>query len=119
MLNVGQVQEKKVKKVCDLNMDLSRAMGNGPVVSSSISASSKSCMANGGCDERSSGYSSIDTSLPSGGLSSLRLPMVVVLSLIFLFFWHHMVLELRNNLAWQLLKAWHCCRASSLYGLLL
>ncbi|KAM4121488.1 hypothetical protein ACB094_01G009400 [Castanea mollissima] len=72
-----KVQEKKVKKVCDLNMDLSRAMGNGPVVSSSISASSKSCMANGGCDERSSGYSSIDTSLPSGGLSSLRLPMVV------------------------------------------
>ncbi|XP_075640376.1 uncharacterized protein LOC142612141 [Castanea sativa] len=37
-----KVQEKKVKKVCDLNMDLSRAMGNGPVVSSSISTSSKS-----------------------------------------------------------------------------
>ncbi|KAM3744597.1 hypothetical protein ACB098_06G064700 [Castanea mollissima] len=71
-----KVQEKKVEKVCDLNMDLSRAMRNGPAVSSSISASSKSCMANGGCDERSSGYSSIDTSLPSGGLSSLQLPMV-------------------------------------------
>ena len=97
--NVGQVQEKKVKKVCDLNMDLSRAMGNGPVVSSSISASSKSCMANGGCDERSSGYSSIDTSLPSGGLSSLRLPMVVVLNLIFLFsgiiwFWSSEIISL-------------------------
>jgi hypothetical protein len=96
--NVGQVQEKKVKKVCDLNMDLSRSVGNGPVVCSSISASSKPCMANGGCDERPFGYSSIDTSLPSGGLPSLRLPMVVVFNLI-LIFWHPMVLELRNNFA--------------------
>jgi serine/threonine-protein phosphatase 2A regulatory subunit B len=72
-----KVQEKKVKKVCDMNMDLSRSVGNGPVVCSSISASSKPCMANGGCDERPFGYSSIDTSLPSGGLPSLRLPMVV------------------------------------------
>lgn len=71
-----KVQEKKVKKVCDMNMDLSRSVGNGPVVCSSISASSKPCMANGGCDERPFGYSSIDTSLPSGGLPSLRLPMV-------------------------------------------
>ncbi|GMY28848.1 serine/threonine protein phosphatase 2A 55 kDa regulatory subunit B beta isoform-like isoform X2 [Fagus crenata] len=71
-----KVQEKKVKKVCDMNMDLSRSVGNGPVVCSSISGSSKPCMANGGCDERPFGYSSIDTSLPSGGLPSLRLPMV-------------------------------------------
>ncbi|XP_062157910.1 serine/threonine protein phosphatase 2A 55 kDa regulatory subunit B beta isoform-like isoform X1 [Alnus glutinosa] len=72
-----KVQEKKVKKVCDFNVDLSRAMGNGPVVCSRISASSKQCMENGGCNERPFGYSSIDASLPSGGVAPLRLPVVV------------------------------------------
>ncbi|KAB1219742.1 Serine/threonine protein phosphatase 2A 55 kDa regulatory subunit B beta isoform [Morella rubra] len=71
-----KVQEKKVKKVCDLNVDLSRAMGNGRVVCSSTSTSSKPCMENGGCNEGPFGHSSIDTILPSGGVPSLHLPVV-------------------------------------------
>ncbi|MBA0694042.1 hypothetical protein Goari_004375, partial [Gossypium aridum] len=66
-----KVQEKQVKKVCDLNVDSTKAMGNDPIVGSSISTSSKQYTANGGC-------TSNDFSLLSGGLPSLRLPMVVV-----------------------------------------
>ncbi|MBA0810561.1 hypothetical protein Gohar_002543 [Gossypium harknessii] len=67
-----KVQEKQVKKVCDLNVDSTKAMGNDPIVGSSISTSSKQYMANGGC-------TSNDFSLLSGGLPSLRLPMVTTL----------------------------------------
>ncbi|MBA0568252.1 hypothetical protein Golob_005758, partial [Gossypium lobatum] len=67
-----KVQEKQVKKVCDLNVDSTKAMGNDPIVGSSISTSSKQYTANGGC-------TSNDISLLSGGLPSLRLPMVTTL----------------------------------------
>ncbi|KAG6674402.1 hypothetical protein I3842_15G039400 [Carya illinoinensis] len=70
-----KVQEKKVKKVCDLNGDLSGAIGNGPVVCSSTSTSSKPCMENGGCNGNPFSYSSNNTSLPAGGIPSLRLPV--------------------------------------------
>ncbi|KAL9247409.1 hypothetical protein vseg_020844 [Gypsophila vaccaria] len=50
-----KVQEKKVKKISDMNMDANKAAGNGRVV-------------NGG-------YS--DLLLPPGGISSLHLPVVV------------------------------------------
>ncbi|XP_040998446.1 serine/threonine protein phosphatase 2A 55 kDa regulatory subunit B beta isoform-like isoform X4 [Juglans microcarpa x Juglans regia] len=71
-----KIQEKKVKKICDFYVDLSRAMGNGPVVCSSMSTSSKPCMENGGCNESPFDYTSIETSLPSGGIPSLCLPVV-------------------------------------------
>ncbi|KAA3486571.1 Serine/threonine phosphatase 2A 55 kDa regulatory subunit B beta-like protein [Gossypium australe] len=64
-----KVQEKKVKKVCDMNVDSSKAMGNGPIVDSSISTSSKQFIENGGCIRN-------DFSFPTGGFPSLRLPVV-------------------------------------------
>lgn len=82
----GQVQEKKVKKVCEMNLDPSKAMGNGPVVSC-VSTSSKQCHANGGCKERTISYPNNDTLFPSGGFSSLKLPTVVVFRLSFFFFY--------------------------------
>ncbi|XVE70943.1 hypothetical protein DITRI_Ditri10aG0110200 [Diplodiscus trichospermus] len=65
-----KVQEKKVKKVCNLNLDSTKAMGNGPIVGSSIPTSSKQCISNGG-------YTCNDFSFPIGGFPSLHLPVVV------------------------------------------
>ncbi|KAB2027614.1 hypothetical protein ES319_D05G044200v1 [Gossypium barbadense] len=67
-----KVQEKKVKKVCDMNVDSSKAMGNGPIVDSSISTSSKQFIENGGCMRN-------DFSFPTGGFPSLHLPVVTSL----------------------------------------
>ncbi|GAV88855.1 hypothetical protein CFOL_v3_32276 [Cephalotus follicularis] len=66
-----KVNEKKVKKVYEMNVDSEKAMGNGPVVGTSISVNSKAHVANGGCTERSHKI------VPDGGVASLRLPMVV------------------------------------------
>ncbi|KAF3447512.1 hypothetical protein FNV43_RR12698 [Rhamnella rubrinervis] len=71
-----KVQEKKVKKVCDVNVDPSKAVGNGPVAGCT-SSSSKLYLANGGCKERPISYLSNDTSFPSAGFPSLHLPVVV------------------------------------------
>ncbi|CBI35975.3 unnamed protein product, partial [Vitis vinifera] len=51
-----KVQEKKVKKISDMNLDPSKAVGNG---------------------NRSYSYLSNDFSFPPGGIPSLRLPTVV------------------------------------------
>ncbi|KAL4332589.1 hypothetical protein GQ457_07G045040 [Hibiscus cannabinus] len=64
-----KVQEKQVKKVCDMNVDSTKAMGNGSIVGSSISTSSKQYIENGGCI-------SSDFSFPTAGFPSLRLPVV-------------------------------------------
>lgn len=77
-----QVQEKKVKKISDMNLDPLKAVGNGSVASSSNSTSSKPYLANGGSPDRSYGYLN-DFSFPQGGIPSLRLPTVVVLNLIY------------------------------------
>ena len=77
-----QVQEKKVKKISDMNLDPSKAVGNGSVASSSNSTSPKPYLANGGSPDRSYSYLSNDFSFPPGGIPSLRLPTVVVLNLI-------------------------------------
>ncbi|KAJ4717926.1 Serine/threonine-protein phosphatase 2A 55 kDa regulatory subunit B [Melia azedarach] len=69
-----KVQEKKVKKVSDMNLDPSKAIGNGNVASSSNVVSPKSYLANG--LDRSFSYSSNEFSFPPGGISSLRLPTV-------------------------------------------
>ncbi|KAJ4717925.1 Serine/threonine-protein phosphatase 2A 55 kDa regulatory subunit B [Melia azedarach] len=73
-----KVQEKKVKKVSDMNLDPSKAIGNGNVASSSNVVSPKSYLANG--LDRSFSYSSNEFSFPPGGISSLRLPTVVTCS---------------------------------------
>lgn len=59
-----------------MNLDPSKAVGNGNVASSSNVVSPKSYLANG--LDRSFSYSSNEFSFPPGGISSLRLPTVVV-----------------------------------------
>uniref|UniRef100_A0A5B7AC45 Serine/threonine-protein phosphatase 2A 55 kDa regulatory subunit B n=2 Tax=Davidia involucrata TaxID=16924 RepID=A0A5B7AC45_DAVIN len=72
-----KVQEKKVKKVCDVNVDPSKSTANGTVARSNISTSFKPYIANGGCINKPFGYLSNDFSFPPGGISSLHLPVVV------------------------------------------
>ncbi|XP_057459514.1 serine/threonine protein phosphatase 2A 55 kDa regulatory subunit B beta isoform-like isoform X3 [Actinidia eriantha] len=72
-----KVQEKKVKKISDMNMDASKAVGNGGVASSSISSSPRPYVANGGYPDKSHNYMSNDFSFSPGVAQSLRLPVVV------------------------------------------
>ncbi|KAM7255873.1 hypothetical protein ACFE04_011614 [Oxalis oulophora] len=62
-----KVHEKKVKKICDMNVDQVKAVGNGSV----SSTSSRTCIPNGGGAEKSS-----DKSISSSAVASLRLPTV-------------------------------------------
>ncbi|KAF7814164.1 serine/threonine protein phosphatase 2A 55 kDa regulatory subunit B beta isoform isoform X2 [Senna tora] len=74
-----KVQEKKVKKISEMNVDPLKAMGNGcvgSVASSSNSSSSRPYLANGGSADKSYSYLSNDFSFPPGGIPSLRLPVV-------------------------------------------
>ncbi|KAF5199570.1 Serine/threonine protein phosphatase 2A regulatory subunit B beta isoform [Thalictrum thalictroides] len=71
-----KVQEKKVKKICDMNVDPSKAGVNGSIASSSMSTTPKPHIANGGLPERSYMYSSSDIKIPPGGIPSLHLPVV-------------------------------------------
>ncbi|KAK2983831.1 hypothetical protein RJ640_008507 [Escallonia rubra] len=73
------VQEKKVKKISEMNVDPSKAVGNGSFSSSSISSSLKSSLSNGGYSDRSCTLLNNDLSLPPGGISSLRLPVTCTL----------------------------------------
>ncbi|KAE9621405.1 putative transcription factor WD40-like family [Lupinus albus] len=75
-----KVQEKKVKKISEMNVDPSKAMGNGSIASSSSSGNSRTHLANGGSLDRSYSFLSNDFSFPPGGIPSLRLPSVVVVS---------------------------------------
>ncbi|KAG6782081.1 hypothetical protein POTOM_011469 [Populus tomentosa] len=70
-----KVQEKKVKKISEMNVDPSKAIGNGSIASSSNSSIGKQYLANGG-DKYD--LPSNDFSIPPGGFPSLRLPVVVV-----------------------------------------
>ncbi|XP_057976933.1 serine/threonine protein phosphatase 2A 55 kDa regulatory subunit B beta isoform isoform X1 [Malania oleifera] len=72
-----KVQEKKVKKISEMNVDPSKSVGNGSVSSSSVSTSPRAHLANGGCPDRSYSYLSNDFAFPTGGVQSLRLPVVV------------------------------------------
>ncbi|KAL1298278.1 hypothetical protein HN51_042653 [Arachis hypogaea] len=69
-----KVQEKKIKKISEMNVDPSKAMGNGSIGSSS---SSRAYLANGGAPDRSHNNLSNDYSFPPGGIPSLKLPVVV------------------------------------------
>ena len=68
-----------------MNLDPSKAVGNGSIASSSTSSSPKPCLANGGSPDRSYNHLGNDFSFPPGGLPSLCLPVVVVLYTIILF----------------------------------
>ncbi|CAI0462145.1 unnamed protein product [Linum tenue] len=61
-----KVQEKKVKKISEMNVDPSKA-----------SSAPKPYLANGGCTDRLHNSSGNDFSIPAGGFPSLRLPVVV------------------------------------------
>ncbi|XP_047311056.1 serine/threonine protein phosphatase 2A 55 kDa regulatory subunit B beta isoform-like [Impatiens glandulifera] len=71
-----KVQEKKVKKISEMNVDPSTTVGNSNVASSSISSAPKPHLANGGCIDKSYNNLSSDSSIPQGGVPSLRLPVV-------------------------------------------
>nr|POF06609.1 serine/threonine protein phosphatase 2a 55 kda regulatory subunit b alpha isoform [Quercus suber] len=77
-IEMDTVQEKKIKKISDMNLDSSKAVGNCSVASSSNSLSPRPYIANGGCPYRSYSSLSNELSFPPGGIPSLRLPMVVV-----------------------------------------
>lgn len=73
-----QVQEKKIKKLSEMNVDPSKAMGNGCVASSSNSNNPKEYIANGGSLDNSCNHISDGFTFPSGGISSLRFPVVLI-----------------------------------------
>ncbi|GMH16009.1 hypothetical protein Nepgr_017850 [Nepenthes gracilis] len=71
-----KVQEKKVKKITDINVDPSKAVGNGCIASSSDSSCHKPYRANGGYADRVYNGLSNDFTFPPGGIPSLHLPVV-------------------------------------------
>ncbi|KAM7507546.1 hypothetical protein LguiA_017999 [Lonicera macranthoides] len=71
-----KVQEKKVKKVCEMNVDHPKSFGNGTIGGSSVSANSKRHIVNGGCIDKPFNYSSNELQSPPGGISSIHLPVV-------------------------------------------
>ncbi|XP_042048233.1 serine/threonine protein phosphatase 2A 55 kDa regulatory subunit B beta isoform-like [Salvia splendens] len=71
-----KVQEKKVKKISDMNADTFKGSGNGSIASSSVSSGPKQGVANGSYPDRSNNSLGKDLSFPPGGISSLRLPVV-------------------------------------------
>ncbi|XP_068647255.1 serine/threonine protein phosphatase 2A 55 kDa regulatory subunit B beta isoform-like isoform X1 [Aristolochia californica] len=70
-----KVQEKKVKRISEMNLDPSQIVGDGNIAGSSAVGSSKTFLPNGGCLERP--YNCNDLSFPPGGIPSLHLPVVV------------------------------------------
>ncbi|GMQ10138.1 hypothetical protein CsSME_00053262 [Camellia sinensis var. sinensis] len=75
---VACVQEKKVKKISDMNIDPFKAVGNGGVTSSSGSSTPTPYLANGENADKSYHSLSNDFSFPPRGISSLYLPAVVL-----------------------------------------
>ncbi|KAI3525004.1 hypothetical protein L1887_03675 [Cichorium endivia] len=73
-----KVQEKKVKKIANMNMDLSKIVGKTNVASSSISSNTNSHIANGGSKDNNKSSTNLinDFKFPPGGIPSLRLPVV-------------------------------------------
>ncbi|KAL3639745.1 Serine/threonine protein phosphatase 2A 55 kDa regulatory subunit B beta isoform [Castilleja foliolosa] len=72
-----KVQEKKVKKISEINVDPSKGVGNVGIASSSVSSSPKPLLANGDCSVvQSYNSSSNDLSFSARGIPSLRLPVV-------------------------------------------
>lgn len=107
MLECGQVQEKKVKKISDMNMDRSQVAGNGVIAGSSVSTAPEVGLPNGRCSDRPYNYSSSDFVFPPGGVPSLRLPVVVVLTLVYWFCWFRIVL-VWNSWEFSVHPIYHC-----------
>lgn len=84
-----------------MNVDPSKAVGNGNVASSSVSPSAKQYLANGSYPDRSYNLLNNDLTFPPGGIPSLRLPVVVVL--------HSDVLILCCMILEKQIKASICC----------
>lgn len=76
-----------MKRISEMNMDDSQAVGNGSIASSSAT-SPRAFLPNGGCSERPHNYPSSDFSFPPEGFPSLHLPVVVVLIPIYLMHIH-------------------------------
>ncbi|KAG0499870.1 hypothetical protein HPP92_004561 [Vanilla planifolia] len=70
-----KVQEKKVKRISEMNVDPSHAAVNGNIPSSNT-GSPRVCLPNGWCSERPYKYLSNDFNFPPGGFPSLHLPVV-------------------------------------------
>ncbi|KAI7979811.1 hypothetical protein LOK49_Contig242G00003 [Camellia lanceoleosa] len=75
-LRQSKVQEKKVKKIFDMNINPFKAVGNGGVTSSSGSSTPTPYLANGENADKSYHSLSNDFSFPPRGISSLYLPAV-------------------------------------------
>ncbi|GAA0143684.1 protein phosphatase [Lithospermum erythrorhizon] len=73
-----KVQEKKIKKISEMNVEAFKSAGYGGVASSSISSSPKPYLANGRHPHHSYDSLASELSFPLGGVPSLRLPVVVV-----------------------------------------
>ncbi|XP_044486540.1 serine/threonine protein phosphatase 2A 55 kDa regulatory subunit B beta isoform-like isoform X2 [Mangifera indica] len=71
-----KVQEKKVKKISEMNLDPLKGVANGSVASSSNASNPKIYLANGGCLDKSYSSPSNDCFIPPGSIPSLRLPTV-------------------------------------------
>ncbi|PKA66675.1 Serine/threonine protein phosphatase 2A 55 kDa regulatory subunit B beta isoform [Apostasia shenzhenica] len=69
-----KVQEKKVKRISEMNVDPSQSAGN--CITSSSTASPRAHLPNGGCLEGSYKLLSGDFNFPPGGFPSLHLPVV-------------------------------------------
>lgn len=74
------MQEKKIKKISNMNVDTSKAAGNG-CIGSSISSSSTPHLPNGGSCDGAYNHPSNDL---LGAISSLRLQVVVACVLLVL-----------------------------------
>ncbi|XP_073287269.1 serine/threonine protein phosphatase 2A 55 kDa regulatory subunit B beta isoform-like isoform X1 [Primulina huaijiensis] len=77
-IKLWKVQEKKVKKIYDMNIDSSKAAGNVSAASSSVSSTPKQYFTYGSFPDCSYNCLSDDLSFPPGGIPSLRLPVVAV-----------------------------------------
>ncbi|KAL8254389.1 hypothetical protein R6Q59_032610 [Mikania micrantha] len=69
-----KVQEKKIKKICNFNLDPLKLTVNGFISSSNVPTSSKTCFTNGGCIDNALNFRS--SNLPFRGIASLHLPTV-------------------------------------------
>ncbi|XP_078438954.1 serine/threonine protein phosphatase 2A 55 kDa regulatory subunit B beta isoform-like isoform X2 [Wolffia australiana] len=76
-IKLWKVQERKVKRVSEMNLKGSQSLGNGSISSLGASPNPKASLLNGVCTERRYHYLSEDFSFPPGGFPSLRLPVVI------------------------------------------
>ncbi|MQM10960.1 hypothetical protein Taro_043863 [Colocasia esculenta] len=74
------VQEKKVRRITEMNLSGSQALGNGSIANTGAIFSHRDYLLNSNYAARPGHHTSNDFSFPPGGFPSLRLPSVVVFS---------------------------------------